>query len=430
MTSRNLVRTWMWFAVLVALVGAGSQQALAQTESLLHSFSLSSSDGQHPYAGLTMDSSGNLYGTTYVGGTHGRGIAYKLSSSGGTWTESVLWNFGNTGDGYYPSSGMFLDGNGTLWGTTNGGGLVFGAACPPGCGTFFSLANVAGVWVELPLFNFGAAGAGYWPVAIGSLIQDSSGNFYGTTTRGGAYAVGAAFKMTVGDSGTTEEVIYSFHPFAGHPDGVTPQSALTMDSSGNLYGTTVKGGAPASCNSSGCGMVYRLSPNGSGYPWTETVLYNFAGPAFLDGAAPAGRVVVDSAGNVYGTTQTGGAYNLGTVFELSQVNGVWIETILHNFGATGDGSTPVAGLLLDSSGNLYGTTEYGGGTRGGGTVFKLSPTGLGLWSYAIMHTFIGGPTDGANPISELIMDSNGVLYGTTYDGGAFAPYGAVFKIVP
>src|SRR5262249_21658220 len=157
--------------------------------------------------------------------------------------------------------------NGTLWGTTNGGGLVFGAACPPGCGTFFALSGVAGVWGELPLFSFGAAGAGYWPIDIGSLIQDSSGNFYGTATRGGAFNQGAVFKMTVGGSGTTEEVIYSFHSAAGHPDGVTPQGALTMDSSGNLYGTTARGGARGSCNSSGCGMVFRLSPNGS--PWTE-----------------------------------------------------------------------------------------------------------------------------------------------------------------
>jgi uncharacterized repeat protein (TIGR03803 family) len=411
---------------LVGAVVGGSTHARAQTVSLIHNFS--TAEGEHPYSGLTMDASGNLYGVTYVGGTHGKGIAYRLSPpgpSGTTWTESVLWNFGLAGDGGYPTAGVIIDSSGVLWGTTSAGGAITSAACPPGCGTFYTIANVAGVWGELPLFSFGAAGAGYWPFNVGSLIQDSNGSFYGTTSRGGANNDGAVVKLTVGGSGTTEEVIYSFDATTAHKDGINPEGALAMDSSGNLYGTTVKGGI-------GDGTLFKLTSNGPGVPWTETILHTFLGVGSLDGSVPVGRVIVDPAGNIFGTTQTGGLHNLGTVFEASPDGlGGWTFTTIHNFGATGDGYHPLAGLLRDASGNLYGTTESGGATTNGkGTVFKLGPASGGAWNYTIMHTFVGGPTDGADPISELIMDASGALYGTTYDGGAISPYGAVFKIVP
>jgi uncharacterized repeat protein (TIGR03803 family) len=417
-------------ALAVAALAA-ARPAAAQTLTVLHSFAVGTADGNSPRAGVILDPAGNLYGTTYQGGAHNRGIVFALSPTGGGWSESVLWHFGMPADGTYPAAGLVRDASGVLWGVTSAGGAVTSAACPPGCGAFFRLANVAGTgtWAELPLFSFPGGAAGYWPIDQGSLFQDASGNFYGTTERGGANGLGAVFKMTVGGGATIETVLYGFDASAAHPDGTTPQGAMVMDSNGILYGTTSRGGITAACNHTGCGTVFALLPPvPPSTAWTEQLLWRFGGAATLDGAFPSGGLILDAAGNLYGTTQTGGSHNLGTVFELSPVGGgVWFQSRTYHF-AGGDGATPVANLIMDGSGNLYGTTQFGGAS-GHGTVFKLVPT-AGTWNETILHSFTGGVADGANPTGNVIMDAAGNLYGTTTSGGAHGNYGTVFQITP
>ncbi|MGH9206790.1 MAG: choice-of-anchor tandem repeat GloVer-containing protein, partial [Acidimicrobiales bacterium] len=239
---------------------------------------------------------------------------------------------------------------------------------------------------------------------------DSSGNLYGTTGSGGASNDGVVFKLTPGG---TETVLHSFA--GGASDGSLPAAGLIADSSGNLYGTTSEGGA------SNNGVVFKLSPDG-----TETVLHTFAGGS-SDGANPRAGLIADSSGNLYGTTGSGGASNDGVVFKLTPGG---TETVLHTFMGGGDGAFPLAGLIADSSGNLYGTTESGGGTGciagfGCGTVFKLSPGG----TETVLYSFKGGPSDGAQPFAGLYADSSGNLYGTTSGGGA-SRWGTVFKLSP
>jgi len=203
----------------------------------------------------------------------------------------------------------------------------------------------------------------------------------------------------------TENVLYSFE---GGNDGTNPSTGLVADSSGNLFGTTTEGG------SAGYGVVYELLPSPGG--WTQTVIHSFQGS---DGAAPAASLIFDQAGNLYGTTSTGGEHHVGTVFELTRSGGVWTETVLHSF-TDKDGSHPVASLIFDQAGNLYGTTLFGGRTHGG-VVFQLKLSG-GVWTERVLHTF-RGRKDGIDPEASLILDQNGVLYGTTMGGN-------VFKLAP
>jgi uncharacterized repeat protein (TIGR03803 family) len=252
------------------------------------------------------------------------------------------------------------------------------------------------------LYSFKGGTDGATPRA--GLVRDAAGNLYGTTVRGGASDLGAVFKL---DTTGAETVLYSF---AGVPDGANPYAALVRDSAGNLYGTTLKGG------SSDFGTVFRLDTTG-----LETVLHSFTGP---DGQYPWARLVRDSAGNFYSTTKNGGSSNncsggCGTVFKLDTTGA---ETVLYNFTGGADGYYPDAGLVRDAAGNLYGTTSTGGDSFVG-TVFKLDSTG----AETVLHTFTTSPPDGAHPHAGLIRDAAGNLYGTTYNGGAYGD-GAVFKL--
>ena len=270
-----------------------------------------------------------------------------------------------------------------------------------------------------------AAANGGYPEA--GLISDSQGNLYGTTNRGGASNAGTVFELTppaIAGGAWTETVL---HAFTGGSDGGNPEAGLIADSQGNLYGTTYQGGA------SGYGTVFELTPPAiAGGAWTETVLHAFA--AGSDGAFPAAGLIADSKGNLYGTTIGGGGSNAGagTVFELMPpaiAGGAWTETVRHAFTAGGDGGYPAAGLIADSKGNLYGTTTGGGGSGyGPGTVFELTPpaNNFEVWREAVLYAFTGG-SDGGNPAGALIVDSNGNLYGTTYIGGA-SGHGTVFEL--
>jgi len=235
------------------------------------------------------------------------------------------------------------------------------------------------------------------------LLMDGAGNFYGTTKYGGANGDGTVFKLSANG---TETVLYSFA--GGSADGANPAAPLIMDSAGNLYGTTVGGGPRDD------GTVFEVSTSG-----TESVLYSLTGGT-TDGANPYAAVVMDASGNLYGTTQSGGASGLGTVFEITAGG---TESVLHSFaGGTADGAAPDAALILDRSGNLFGTTSSGG-AHAEGTVFELSAGG----AESILYSFAGGTADGETPFSGLVMNGTGDLFGTTSSGGAHG-HGVVFKL--
>ncbi|MGA3211059.1 MAG: choice-of-anchor tandem repeat GloVer-containing protein [Terriglobales bacterium] len=349
------------------------------TETVLHYFDGGSAgDGGLPSAGLVFDSKGNLYGTTMEGGAHNLGTVFELSppsSAGGSWSETVLYSFCSVGgssctDGEEPQAGLILDAKGNLYGNA---GVTFELS-PPSTGS--------GAWTEQVL----AGGTG----SLGGLVFDSKGNLYGTSYEGGAAGFGTVFELSPPASGSGPWTETTLWTFAGAPgDGELPYSVLIFDSKGNLYGTTSYGGNSdnAACVNApykGCGTVFEVSPPSSGSgPWTEKLLWNFAGPPG-DGDYLIGGLIFDSKGNLYGTAELGGAgdatdcggSNCGLVYELSPPSsgsGPWTESILWNFaGAPSDGSWPYAGLIFDSKSNLYSTT-YTGGTNNAGTIFELMP---------------------------------------------------------
>jgi len=335
------------------------------------------------------------------------GLVVEIS---GMAQEKKLHNFGSGMDGSAPYSSLVWDAAGNLYGTTSLGGVH-------GAGTVFKMMpNQSGAWTEKVLHNFGDGMDGQKP--YGSLIWDADGNLYGTTEAGGVYAKGTVFELSPnGSGGWTEKVLHNFGLYTG--DGASPNGGLVRDASGRLYGTTVAGGHYDT------GTVFRLTPDGSG-GWAEHILHNFG--SGMDGQSPKAGLVWQTGNKFYGTTSAGGAYGKGTVFEISNTNGPWRETILHNFGLyPTDGVEPAAGLILDSSGNLYGTTNGGGG-QNFGTVFELKPSQSGAWTEQVLHNF-GVAMDGRNPRGSLVMDAGGSLYGTTYAGGVYGK-GTVFMMIP
>ncbi len=406
--------------------------ARSQTETVLYSFaSTTSTDGFQPAGGLLLDSSGNLFGTT-VSGSHtlcdlaevyGCGIVYELVKSSNGYTEQVLYSFGSssaTTDGASPEAGLVTDAAGNLYGTTTYGGspnclIDIGV---DGCGTVFELVKSSNGYTENVLYTFTGTDGAY-PYA--GLTMDSSGNLYGTTYNGGACGLGTVFELAKSSGAYTEKVLYSFG--CTSTDGWYPYAGLIMDAVGNLYGTTESAGG------SGYGMVFELV-NSSG-DYTEKVLYNFTG---TDGQMPSGNLIFDSKWNLYGTTQGGGEYGYGTVFELTNSLGGYTEKVLYSFMGPGDydGQTPVPGLVIDGSGNLYGTTRWGGSycaPQGCGIVFELVNSS-GAYTEKILHRF-GAASDGENPAAPLVIDSAGSLFSTTDVGGATGCHcGTVFMVNP
>ena len=350
--------------------------------------------GINPYAGVVLDGKGNLYGTTSNDGAFTCGTVFRLNAAG---KEKVLYSFtGIGGDGAFPWYGSLVrDSSGNLYGTTTSGG-IYDQFCLFGCGTVFKV-DASGK--ETVLYRFtGTGGDSYEPWA--GLVRDSTGNLYGMTPFGGP-GWGMVFKV---DPTGKETILYGF---TGSTDGGNPLGGLVRDAKGNLYGTTSYGG------SSFAGNVFKLDPTG-----TETVLYSFTGST--DGNSPSGGLIRDSAGNLYGTTFLGGAAGYGTVFK---VNTQGQETVLYSFTGGADGLNPSYGnLVRDSAGNLYGTTPQGGSSDFG-VVFKIDTTG----KETVLHSFSG--SDGKIPYGTLARDKAGNLYGTTYEGGAYGG-GVVFKIAP
>ncbi len=371
---------------MVFEVSPPSNGKLAWTESVLYRFR-GGMDGAQPFVGLTFDSSGNLYGTTIAGGydtncAGGCGTVFRLAPPalpGGTWSETIVYRFIGSGDGGQPYSDVILDQKGNLYGTTAiGGGST---NCIGGCGTVFQLrppSQRGGNWTERVLYSFQGIPDAAIPYA--GLVRDAKGNLYGTANVGGLYDFGVVFQLTA-PSPNGPWTVTIIHDFAGGTDGANPEAPLTLDGSGNLYGTTAYGGGGTSC-SVACGVVFKMAPpTVSGGAWTETLLYNFKGG--LDGDGPFSALVFDSAGAIYGTTFAGGEgvptctevnYGCGTVFKLSPataLNQLWTETILFKFDQT-HGAFPHAGVIFGPAGLLYGTTPMGG-ALGAGVVFSLVP---------------------------------------------------------
>jgi hypothetical protein len=420
-------------------------------ESLIYNFS-GGADGNSPVAGLIADSSGALYGTTQtsnkVGGcTPTCGVVFKLTPPGNgqtTWTETVLYTFTGGKDGGAPGAGLLMDSSGALYGTTQSGGPRLG-------GTVFKLtppAQGATVWTETVLYGFNLQNPVGGETPEAGLIADASGALYGTTVVGGSAQLicqgtpygtgcGTVFKLAPpgnGKSTWTEQVL---HKFAGGSDGSNPVAGVVMDTAGALYGTTIAGGSSTYCADGyiGCGTAFKLQPPAQGKTvWTETFLHKFSGGA--DGAAPYASLVPASGGAFYGTAAESGT-SAGVVFELTPpgAKARWTQKILYTFSGP-DGEWPNY-MSVGAGGVLYGTTEFGGVNPNGlcnpsgcGNVFSLTPPlkGKKAWIEAVLHDF-GGPTgDGAAPLSGVIIGANGNLYGTTYEGGA--NYGTVFEIVP
>jgi uncharacterized repeat protein (TIGR03803 family) len=329
-------------------------------QTVLYSFT-GGSDGLDPHGGVTVDGAGNLYGTTVAGGFGGLcagdgcGVIFELTSTGGSWTETTLYNFKGLNDGFGPGGALVFDKAGNLFGTTPDGGAHWN-------GVVFELSPAAHGWRYKVIHAFtgnkdGSVGS------LGTLVFDDAGNLYGVTELGGTYGAGAVYKVSPTPSGTWKTTV--LYDFKGLPDAANPYGGLILDKVGNLYGTTYFGGA------TGMGAMFQLIPGPNG-TWQENVLYSFQGGT--DGSFPTTTLVFDSTGTLYGTTSTGGrpSCDCGTVFKLNFSRGTWNEKIVHFFGKEGDGSSPNYGLTLDQSGNLCGTTPVGG-TEGQGIVFRLTP---------------------------------------------------------
>jgi uncharacterized repeat protein (TIGR03803 family) len=334
-------------------------------------------------------SDGNFYGTTNSGGTStactgGCGTVFKITPDG---VETVIYSFEGNGDGVNPAAGLIQASDGNLYGTTASGGT-------DGLGTVFKV-TLAGA--ETVIHDFSGIPDGDYPVA--GLIQASDGNLYGTTERGGQEGQGSIFEVTLGG---VESVFYSFATKSD--DGLGPLSAVLQDSDGDFYGTTVNGGAD------GPGAVYAITPAG-----VETIIYSFTGAS---GETPEASLIQGSDGSLYGTTDYG---NPGAVFSLTPAGAL---KFIYLFDGPPDGSSPISSLIQLTDGNFYGTTGGGGTHAKSGIIFKVTPSG----HETILHDF-GGSGDGRNPAAGLIQGSDGNLYGTTESGGA-SGFGTVFRIKP
>jgi uncharacterized repeat protein (TIGR03803 family) len=337
-------------------------------ESVLYAFTGGADGGNPIFGGLIFDANGNLYGTTSFGGIfggpcdpYGCGTVFELAPGSQDWTESVLYSFTGT-SGAEPLSTLTFDNKGRLYGTTTSGGLE-------SVGTIVQLVKTnGGTWKETTIHQFGR-NDGSSPVA--GLIPDAASNLYGTTSVGGATNGGTVFELTNNSRKVT--MLHSFQcglNKCNSKDGGNPWSSLVFDQHGNLYGATRLGGTHRN------GAIYKLTPSKGG-KWKVSVLYSFKGGSG-DGAEPFSTLVFDKFGNIYGTASGGGNNSNGIVFKLAPgTGGRWKETILHRFSGGGNGSRPFAGLVMDAAGNLYGTTDEGGnagcGKNGCGVVFEVTP---------------------------------------------------------
>jgi uncharacterized repeat protein (TIGR03803 family) len=395
-STRHLYTRVIWLLILCVTQGV---LASAQTFTTLHSFSGSDGDGASPTAAVILGTDGNFYGTTYTGGANSQGTVFKVTPGGALTTLYSFCAQSGCADGAQAASGLVQGSDGNFYGTTRIGGAH-------NDGTVFKM-TPSGTLTTL--YSFCEEGFpcydGQTPEA--GLVQGTDGNFYGTTYFGGAEGNGTVFKITPAGTLTT---LYSFRE--GNGSGATlPQAGLVQGTDGNFYGTTYHGGT----GYHPFGTVFKITPLFG----TLTTLYNFCDQKGCpDGENPEAGLVQGTDGNFYGTTPTGGAYNDGTVFEMTPSGTL---TTLYSFCSQNncaDGNRPVAGLIQASDGNFYGTTQNGGGA---GTVFQITSAG----TLTTLHSFAG--SDGANPQAALVQAPDGSFYGTTEAGGA-NNYGTVFSL--
>ena len=396
----------------------------AQTYTVLHSFS-GAADGATPYSGVTLDRGGNLYGTANEGGDTascggGCGTVYQLKRAGAGWILNSLYIF-HRNDGAYPYAGVVFGPGGSLYGSTSSGGNG-SQYCFDGCGLIFKLNppatachNVTCSWQITSLYKFAG-----WPndgEGPGNVAFGSVGNIYGTAGGGFGYCedlpgCGIVFELSPGSGGWSETILYDF----ANGGGFSPNPFVVLDSTGNVYGTTNNDFLPYN-------TVFEVTPEGNNSPFQTLYDFYYGGPTI-----PLGGVIFDTAGNLYGTTSTGGSGNGGVVFELMHSGNSWIFNVLYNLVNPGTmySPGPRGNLAMDAAGSLYGTT-YADGANGCGSIFKLTQSN-GNWTYTSLHDFTCG-SDGAYPYSTVVLDSAGNVYGTASAGGS-QNKGVVFEITP
>jgi uncharacterized repeat protein (TIGR03803 family) len=421
-TSGSTRKLWV-VAVVLLLVNVG---LAAPKEKVIHTFT-GGNDGIDPQSTLAGDAAGNFYGTTVQGGTgtlcmNGCGTVFELSPiAGGKWKETVLYSFSGGSDGKNPYGGVTLDSKGNLYGTTVAGGS--GGACSgDGCGVVFLLSKKGkNSWVETVMYNFTGGKDGFGPG--GAVVFDSAGNLYGTTPDGGNLhkcsggGCGVVYQISpVRGGGWKQKVLHTFTE--GADGAVGSLGPLLVDKAGNLFGVSELGG-DLSC---GCGTAFKLAPVGG--KWKFSTLYAFKGVP--EAGFPYGGVIADSKGNLYGTTGYGGVNGAGSVYKLTKSAGKFTESVLYSFTGGTDGGLPTTTLLSDQ-GKLYGTASAGGDS-GVGVVFKLTPKAGGTWTQSVVHQFKDG-SDGAYPYESLVRDQAGDLLGTTNVGGG-SGQGVVFQVTP
>lgn len=399
----------------------------ASKEKVIHTFT-GGNDGIDPQSTLASDAAGNFYGTTVSGGTgtscmNGCGTVFKLSPvAGGKWKETVLYSFTGGSDGKNPYGGVTLDSKGDLYGTTASGGS--GGTCSgDGCGVVFLLSKTSkNKWVETVMYNFTGGKDGSGPG--GAVVFDKAGNLYGTTPDGGNLnkcsggGCGVAYQISPVRGGGWKQTV--LHTFTGGADGaVGSLGPLFVDKAGNMFGVSELYGDPA-CK---CGTVFKLVLVGGKGKFTT--LYAFKG--IPEAGFPYGGVIADSKGNLFGTTGYGGANGMGSVFKLTKSAGKFTESVLFSFTGGADGGLPTTTLMFDK-GKLYGTASTGGDSNGDGVVFKLTPSSGGKWTQSVIHQFANG-SDGASPYGGLVRDRAGNLLGTTNVGGG-SGQGVVFQVAP
>jgi len=408
--TRRFVRLFGSAALLgwIALGLIGS--AKASTTEIIYSFG-GGTDGEYLDTDVEVDAAGNLYGTSVLGGQFGGGTVWELSPVGGGWVHTVLYNFTGGADGGEPYKGVTLDASGNLYGTAVTGGS---GSCEGGCGVTYKLTRNGSTWTQTVLHAFTGGEDGSGP---GSRVTlDKQGNVYGMTPTGGAFGLGTIYVLRPKANDTWN--LQVLHAFTGGVDGSSGSAGRMVFHQGALFGAATTGGKY------GSGTIFRLKPQNRGQ-WIYQPIYSFQGG--LDGGFPYGGLTIDLSDNVFGTTYYGGTDGVGTVFQLSYARGGWVNLVLYNFKASGDGNSPISNVVFDDMINIYGTTSEGG--AGSGTIFQLTqiPAG-GTWVETLTHVFAGTP-DGAFPYSGMTPDGAGSFYGATVHGGADGE-GSVYKFTP
>ena len=395
---------------LVAMLASGARAATATK--VIYSFA-GANDGEYTDTDLVIDSAGNLYGTSVQGGAFGGGTVFRLTPSGNGWIHTVLYSFTGGADGGEPYKGVTLDVQGNLYGTAVTGGT---GSCEGGCGVVYKLTNSGGSWSQSVIHYFSGGNDGSGPGA--GLTIDNHGNLYGMAPTGGANGLGVIYRLNPDTSGNWKFKV--IHTFTGGTDGATGSAGRLLLHSGHLYGVATAGGA------NGKGAAFELTPSQAG-EWNLNTIYAFKGQP--DAGFPYGGLLLDASGNLYGTTYYDGANNLGSVYQLSPAaTGQWKEKVLYSFKGGRDGQNSISNLVFDAAGNLYGTTSEGGAACSCGTIFKLAPGANGTWTETVVHRF-HGPPDGAFAYNGMVADSAGNFYGATVHGGT-GDDGAIYKFTP